>query len=128
MDSPGGKKFILPEEYKKELRLSPFPFRDAVYNAILTLHAKRGKPWTTQGFFSDRMFWTALLDQLWPWIPSIVFIYLMYLVAGYTYDHYGLFRGVTVVAVMCIIRLNSLVRQVTYSNKLLEQQVGANAK
>jgi len=116
------KKYVLPAEYEKELRSTPFPFRDAVYNAILTQHAKRGKSWTTRGFFSDKLFWTALLDQVWPWVPSLLFIYAMYIIAAYTYDHYGLFKAVTVIAVMGLIRLNALVRQVSYTNRILKEE------
>jgi len=118
-----GEVFVLPQEYEKELRSSEFPFRDAIYNWFVTTYAKRGKPWTTKGFFSDKVFFNALLDQVWPWVPTLLFIYLVYFLATWTYDHYGIFRAICVLTVMCIIRVNALVRQVTYTNKLLKERL-----
>lgn len=117
------KEFILPEEYRKELRHSPFPFRDAIYNALVKQHAKRGKSWTTSGFFSDKVFWSATLDQCWPWVPTLAFLYLMYFLANFTYVHYGIFKAATVLVVMATIRLNALVRQQAYTNRLLKERL-----
>lgn len=117
------KEFILPEEYRKELRNSPFPFRDAIYNAMVKAHAKRGKPWTTEGLFSDKVFWNFGLDQIWSWVPSLIFIYLMYWISAYTYDHFGLFKAATVLVVMMTLRLNALVRQQSYTNRLLKERL-----
>jgi hypothetical protein len=115
----GGVKYVLPEEYVKHLRVSAYPFRDAIYNALVKLHARKGKPWTTEGFFSDKLFWNTFLDQVWSWIPSLAFIYLMYIVATYTFDKYGLFRAVTVIAVLVLVRVNSVIRQISLTNRLL---------
>lgn len=116
------EKFVLPKEYEVEMRRSEYSFRDSVYNAMLTAHAKRGKPWTTSGFFNDRLFWNFLLDEVWAWVPSLLFIYVMYFVASWTYDHYGVYRAVILIAVMMAFRLNVLIRQVTFTNKLLKGQ------
>jgi len=118
-----GGEFVLPQEYEKELRSSEFPFRDAIYNWLVTAHAKKKKPWTTKGFFSDKVFWNVALDQVWSWVPSLAFLYLMYFLASYTYSHYGLFKAATVLVVMATIRLNALVRQVTYTNRLLKERL-----
>ena len=112
--------FVLPEEYEAELRRSEFPMRDAFYNWIVTAYAKRGKKWTTKGIFSDRVFFSALFDQAWPWVPMLLFIYVFYWVTGWVYDRYGLARAVMFMAVMMLFRLNVLIRQVTFTNKLLK--------
>jgi len=117
------EEFILPEEYRKELRSSPYPFRDAIYNWLVTQHAKRGKSWTTTGFFSDKVWWSFGLDQIWSWVPSLAFLYLMYYLANYTYVNYGLFKAATVLVVMATIRVNALVRQVAYTNRLLKERL-----
>lgn len=118
------KIFVLPDEYKVHLRHSEYPFRDAIYNWLVTKHAQKGKSWSTEGFFSDRVFWNATLDQVWPWVPVLLFIYLVYFLASWTFDNYGMFKAILVVAVMVIIRVNALVRQVTYTNKILKEKLG----
>jgi len=117
------KDFVLPEEYQKEIRHSEFPMRDVVYNWLVAKYAKKGKVWTTKGIFSDRVFFNALLDQAWPWVPTLLFIYVVYFLASWAFSRYGIFKAILVVAVMVIIRINALVRQVSYTNRLLKERL-----
>ena len=116
-------EFALSDEYKQHLRNTEFPIRDAIYNWLIVKHAKKNKPWTTTGFFSDKIFWSAALDQAWPWVPTLLFIYFVYFIATFFYDHYGIFRAICVLTVMCIIRINALVRQTSYTNRLLKERL-----
>jgi hypothetical protein len=118
------EEMLKKEDYSKYFRHSEYPFRDSWYNSLVKMHEKRGKPWTTEGWFSDRVFWSSFLDQAWPWIPMLVFLYVFYWMTGWIYDHYGTARTVIFVAVMMLFRVNALIRQVTFTNKILKKNFG----
>jgi len=102
------------QDYSQYLRESEYPARDKFYNWLVRTHEKRGKPWTTAGWFSDEFFWSFFLDYVWAWVPSLLFLYVTYYLATFMYDKYGLFRGVAVLVVMALLRVNTLIRKVDY--------------
>jgi hypothetical protein len=96
-------------------RRTAYPRRDAVFNYVVKMYEKKGKVWQT----SDDLVFGGFLYFWWDWFTVVMFLWFVYFVATWTYDRHGLFRGVAVIAVMALLRINALIREVRRTNKIL---------
>lgn len=111
---------------------SDHPMRDKLFNWVVERHSAAGKKrsWTSLYIWStmrdglpwsasDQFIWHGMIYVVWDWIGMLIFLYIIYFLANYAYDHYGLFKAVAFLAVTCLIRLNTLIRLQKQNNKLL---------
>lgn len=97
--------------------MTEFPARDAIYNWIVRKYESKGKAWHR----SDSIVFGGFLYHIWDWVPTLLFVYFTWLIVNYTYNTYGEFKAFVALGVMLIIRLNSIQRQVSLTNRLLKK-------
>jgi hypothetical protein len=109
-----------PVDNSEHFRNTEYHLRDKVYNWLVRRYGQKGNVWQT----SDTVVWQGAIYHVWPWIPALLFIYVTYFIANWTYEHYGMFRALTVLAVMMLIRVNTLVRKL---DQLIRVMKGGDA-
>ena len=95
---------------------SEHPKRDAVYNWIVRRYGEKGNGWG----LSDTLVFKGAIFYVWPWIPDLAFVYLMYFILNWTYARYGFERLFVLAIVMLLFRLNALIRAQKHTNALLK--------
>jgi hypothetical protein len=90
--------------------------RDKVFNFLVKRYEKKNHVWK----WHDDFIFGGFIYYIWDWIPMLLYIYVTYLVVNYTYGRYGWFRGILVLGVMVLIRINALIRKVDLTNRLLK--------
>jgi hypothetical protein len=85
---------------------SEFPRRDKIYNAIVARYGKKGNRWSK----SDTFVWKGFIYHIWDYFWMVVFIYIIYWAANALYDHYGMWRAISFIFVVILIRINMLIR------------------
>jgi hypothetical protein len=107
---------VVPVDNSAFLRTTEYPRRDAIYNWLVRRYGKLGHPWQK----SDKIVFGGFLDYVWPWIPDLFFVYVMYFILKWTYTLYGTERLFMLAVVMVLFRLNALIRAQKHTNALLK--------
>lgn len=106
-----------PVDNSMHYRDTEYPMRDKVFNAVVRRYGKKGNEWKS----SDDIVWGGAIYHLWDFVPLLIFVYFVYFVTNWTYDKYGWFRAIVVLAIMVIIRLNAMTRKLDQINRRLER-------
>jgi hypothetical protein len=106
-----------PVDNSEYFKHSEYPVRDSIFNAVVKRYGVKGNHWKR----SDEFVWNGAIYYVWDYFLMVLFIWFTYWLATAMYDHYGLFKAMMVVVVMFLVRLNSLVRKVDLTNRLLRK-------
>lgn len=106
----------VPVDNSQHYKTTDYKLKDTIYNAIVKRYGKNGHVWKK----SDTFVWEGSIYYVWDYFFIILFLYFVYLAGNYFYDHYGLWRAVMFVAVMFLLRINTLIRKVDKMNRLLK--------
>jgi hypothetical protein len=93
-----------------------YPVRDGIYNSIVRRYGVNGHQWNK----SDEIIWGGAIYQVADLGFTLLFLWVVYLVANSLYNHYGIFRAVAFLVVMGLLRINTLIRKVDFTNRILK--------
>jgi hypothetical protein len=83
-----------------------YPKRDKIYNAVVARYGKKGNLWTK----SDTFIFYGFIYTIWDYFIMVLFLWLIYFAANFFYEKYGLWRAISFLFVVILIRINMLIR------------------
>jgi len=104
----------------KFYRMTEHKLKDKVFNLVVLRYGYKGNKWQK----SDDFVWGGFIYYIVDYFWLLIFIYFIYAMGNLLYNKYGLWKAVMFVVVMVLIRLNSLIKKVDQTNRLLKERLG----
>lgn len=108
-----------PVDNSEFYSLSEHKLKDMVFNAVVRRYGKNGHKWEK----SDQFIWHGAIFVVIDYFWMLVFVYFVYIAGSFIYNKYGLWRGVLFICVMFLIRINSMVRKLDATNRILKEKL-----
>jgi hypothetical protein len=95
-----------PVDNSIHFKHTEYHLRDKLYNKIVARYGAKGNLWTS----SDTFVFGGFLYFIWDYFIMVLFLWLIYFAANFFYEKYGLWRAISFLFVVILIRINMLIR------------------